>query len=291
MKYISKTYKSFTADQFNNPIAQAMAQRYIDILHEHKENGTITHLAGKVNPYRGVTIIIGGTNSGKSRFVGDFAEIMSKDDDQLVANYSFLEPAIEKYAYQLSHPSMLTEKQFVTEFTEALNNGVTSFFIDSFRVIQYDIKGASASGGMSTGVFGFLTQLSELCYQMNIAMFVPINPNVKDDLYDYTFKNLKGATHNIIDIESNQFSFRDLDRLHEQFTNVNMIHDLVTNSSSEEVFSFNELAVTTFKATQQPNLAVTADLIEAIPANKVETSFAPNDDANTTVRIKHLNNI
>lgn len=287
MKYISKSYKPFQLEHFKNPIAKAFAKQFLDMA-----QGAATILATKVNPFRGVTIIIGGTHTGKSKFVSEFAAVLEASDTQLVANYALLEPTVDKYAHQLSHPAMVTIEQFIEELSEALANGVTTLFVDSFRVLQYDIGGQAVSGGMSTGVFALLTQLSELCYQLNVALIIPLNPNVKDDLYDFTVKNLKGSTHNIIDIEASEFSFRDLDRTHAKFKDVNSINeDVAGQIRGEQQFILNELAVTHFRVRQQPNMEATTDFVETVPATDVVTSMSPLDDPNTVTRIAHLNNI
>lgn len=286
MKYISKSYKPFQLEQFKNPIAQAFASQFLNLT-----GGGQPIPVTKVNPFRGVTIIIGGTHSGKSKFVSEFADVLSAKDDQLVANYALLEPTVDKYAHQLSHPAMVTIEQFIEELSEALANGVTTLFVDSFRVLQYDIGGQAVSGGMSTGVFALLTQLSELCYQLNVALIIPLNPNVKDDLYDFTVKNLKGSTHNIIDIEASEFSFRDLDRAHSKFKDVHTIDEDVTGQSKGRNFILSELAVTHFRARQQPNMESTSNFIDTVPATEVVTVMSPLDDPNTVTRIAHLNNI
>lgn len=286
MKYISKTYKAFTAEQFDNPISKEFALHYM-------------RLAGSdsmpppalINPFRGVTIVIGGTHSGKSKFVGEFSDLLANDANQLVAHFSLIEPTVDKYAHQLSHPAMVTIEQFLEELKDALAAGVTTMVVDSFRVLQYSIGGQAVSGGMSTGVFALLTQLSELCYQTNIALIIPLNPNVKDDLYDFTVKNLKGSTHNIIDIESSEFSFRDLDRGHNKYRDIHDLKDVITSDVKETGFMLNELAVTHFKVSGQPNIGATSNLVDAVPAFEVKTKFMAKDDPNTSKRIIHLNNI
>lgn len=286
MKYISKTYKPFIVEQFDNPISKEFALHYMRLAGSDSMPPTTA-----INPFRGVTIVIGGTHSGKSRFVGEFSSLLAQDENQLVAHYSLIEPTVDKYAHQLSHPAMVTLEQFLAELKEALESGVTTLVVDSFRVLQYSIGGQAVSGGMSTGVFALLTQLSELCYQLNIALIIPLNPNVKDDLYDFTVKNLKGSTHNIIDIESSEFSFRDLDRGHNKFRDLKDLHHSIVDGSPQETFMLNELAVTHFKVGGQPNIDATANLVDAVPVAEVRTRLEPKDDPNTNQRIIHLNNI
>lgn len=286
MKYVSKSYKPFNPKDFGNPIAEVLATEFI----QRAQDDSMPP-PQKINPFRGVTIIIGGTHSGKSAFASTLAGLLEHNESLLVANYALIEPTVDKYSYQLSHPAMLTMQQFIQEFRDALADNVNTFIVDSFRVLQYDLGGQAVSGGMSTGVFSLLTQLSELCYQMNIALIIPLNPNVKDDLYDFTVKNLKGSTHNIIDVESGEYSFRDLDRGHEKFKDVSNLHEQILGLESKETYSMNELAVTHFKANAQPNVDSTSSFIDAVPAVEVKTNFDARDDKTTVTRIKHLNNI
>lgn len=210
--YVSKKPVTVNIESLNNPIVEVFARALV----EQKE--TPHH------PLAGVTIILGSTNSGKSEFVGNLSANLRERDELLVGQFNVLEPSVHKYAYQLSAPSMITIESVVEQLDEALAHGVDTFFIDSFRVFQYDLGGSAVSGGMSTGTFKMLTQLSELCYHNGIAVIVPLNPNVKEDLLDYTARNIEGSVHNILNLDTNTFSSRDSDR---DATNIGDVADFV----------------------------------------------------------------
>lgn len=210
--YVSKKPVVVKIKSLNNPIVEVFARALV---------------GQQVTPYHplaGVTIILGSTNSGKSEFVGNLSANLRERDELLVGQFNVLEPSVHKYAYQLSAPSMITIESVVEQLAEALAHGVDTFFIDSFRVFQYDLGGSAVSGGMSTGTFKMLTQLSELCYHNGVAVIVPLNPNVKEDLLEYTARNIEGSVHNIINLDTNTFSSRDSDR---DATNLGDVADFV----------------------------------------------------------------
>lgn len=198
--YVSKKPVVVNVSSLANPIVEAFAKSLIG-------KTDFTH-----HPMAGVTIVLGSTNSGKSEFVGNLSGILRERDELLVGQFNVLEPSVDKYAYQLSAPPLITLESTVEQLEEALANGVDTFFIDSFRVFQYDLGGSAVSGGMSTGTFKMLTQLSELCYHAGISVIVPLNPNVKEDLMEYTARNVEGSVHNIIDLDRRRYSSRETDR-------------------------------------------------------------------------------
>lgn len=212
MKYISKRPGGLQRRELKNKIVQAFLNGAV------LRNETGLDLVPHIMP--GVTLVYGSTNVGKSEFVAELCETLAERDDLLVGKFNYLEPSPAKYAHQLSTPSLVTEEDLLEKLEMALNEGVNTFIIDSFRVAQYGLGGSAVAGGMSTGVFEMLTQLSEICYWNSMAVIIPMNPNVKDDLLDYTRSNMAGSVHNIIDLKDMTLHARDLDRFEVSIDNV-----------------------------------------------------------------------
>lgn len=217
MKYISKRPVGLQRRELKNKIVETFLNGAV------LRNETGMDLIPHIMP--GVTLVYGSTNVGKSEFVAELCESLAERDDLLVGKFNYLEPSPAKYAHQLSTPSIVTEADLLEELELALDEGVNTFIIDSFRVAQYGLSGSAVAGGMSTGVFEMLTQLSEICYWNSIAVIIPMNPNVKEDLLDYTRSNMAGSVHNIIDLKDMTLHARDLDRVEVNISSVQGVID------------------------------------------------------------------
>lgn len=218
--YVSDLIVEISIESLKNPIVEAFATGLKDKQHKH-------------HPLAGVTIVLGSTNSGKSQFIGEMSLNFREREDMFVAQFNVLEPSVHKHSYQLSAPSMITIESLIAQLDRALKAGVDTLFIDSFRVFQYDLGGSAVSGGMATGTFKMLTQLSELCYQAGIAVIVPLNPNVKEDLLEYTARNVEGSVHNIINLDTSEFSSRDGDRTKEGVSDVESLNKILFGGSKQ----------------------------------------------------------
>lgn len=174
-----------------------------------------------IHPSRGVVVVIAGTQGGKSKAVGGLNELLSARDDVRLAHLSYGEPTVDKYTNQLSTIPLVTEEQLIHAVNDVLGQGATHLIIDSIRLMQYEQEGAATSGGMSTGTFSLLTRLSTLCYDKGITLIVPLNPNVKDDLYPVIRKNIEGSVHTVIDLEENTMTARELDRQSVSYNDAN----------------------------------------------------------------------
>lgn len=197
MKIIVNTIQPVDSSAFKNELVKAFVDTYV-------RDG--------VHPSRGVVVVIASTAGGKSQKVAELNETLSARDNIKLAHFAYGEPTLDKYSYQLSAPPFLTEKQLVGGVMDALGQGTTHIIIDSIRLMQYKQDGAATSGGMSTGTFELLTHLTTICYDRGVTLFLPLNPNVKDDLYPTIRKNIEGSVHTIIDLEENTMVARELDR-------------------------------------------------------------------------------
>lgn len=196
MKITVNTIQPIDSNAFKNELVKA----FVD-----------TRVRYHVHPSRGVVVVIASTAGGKSQKVAELNEILSARDDIKLAHFAYGEPTLDKYSYQLSAPPFLTEEQLVGGVMNALERGSTHIIIDSIRLMQYKQDGAATSGGMSTGTFELLTHLTTICYDRGVTLFLPLNPNVKDDLYPTIRKNIEGSVHTIIDLEENTMVARELD--------------------------------------------------------------------------------
>lgn len=221
-----------------------------------------------IHPSRGVVVVIASTAGGKSQKVAELNEILSARDDVKLAHFSYGEPTLDKYSNQLSAPTFLTEQQLVDGVKDVLEQGATHIIIDSIRLMQYKQDGAATSGGMSTGTFELLTHLTTICYDRGVTLILPLNPNVKDDLYQTIRKNIEGSVHTIIDLEENIMVARELDRTNVKYTSAaDFVHGFYSESIIEKLKQDLELRRNTYGTISE---------IETVSTRLVET-VSPED--------------
>lgn len=221
-----------------------------------------------VHPSRGVVVVIASTAGGKSQKVAELNEVLSARDNVKLAHFAYGEPTLDKYSNQLSAPAFLTEQQLVEGVADVLVQGATHIIIDSIRLMQYKQDGAATSGGMSTGTFELLTHLTTICYDRGVTLFLPLNPNVKDDLYPTIRKNIEGSVHTIIDLEENTMVARELNRTSVKYNSASdFMHAFYAESLVQKVKQDFELRRNTYGTVSE---------IETVSSRLVET-VSPED--------------
>lgn len=165
----------------------------------------------------GVIVMIAGTRGGKSQSAAELAAELAKLSDVKIAVLAYGEPQVSKYMNQLSCPPAYTVDQLIQYLALVLQAGATHVVLDSIRLIQYQAEGAASAGGMSTGTFELMTQLSMVCHAIGLTMILPFNPNVKEDVYPVVRRAMEGSIHSVIDLSGDngggaQITCRELDR-------------------------------------------------------------------------------
>jgi hypothetical protein len=266
MKLSVSSLPVVTGDSFSKvPLLRVIA--------DHTASGDTFH------PSRGVVVVIAGTQGGKSKAVGRLNEVLSERGDVKLAHFSYGEPTVDKYANQLSAIPLVTEEQLIHAVQDVLAQGATHIIIDSIRLMQYEQEGAATSGGMSTGTFSLLTRLSTLCYDKGITLIVPLNPNVKDDLYPVIRKNIEGSVHTVIDLEDNEMKARELDR---QSVNYHDADDFLKAFYSEKQVKSSGQSYEVrrrFNATTSEVQTISSQLVDAVSpedaTESIEYQVAP----------------
>lgn len=253
MKIIVNAIPTVDSSAFRNELVKA----FVD-----------TEVRDDIHPSRGVVVVIASTAGGKSQKVAELNEILSARDNVKLAHFAYGEPTLDKYSNQLSAPAFLTEQQLVDGVKDVLEQGATHIIIDSIRLMQYKQDGAATSGGMSTGTFELLTHLTTICYDRGVTLFLPLNPNVKDDLYPTIRKNIEGSVHTIIDLEENTMVARELDRASVKYNSASdFMHAFYSESMVEKVKQDFELRRHTYGTISE---------IETVSSRLVET-VSPED--------------
>lgn len=256
MKIIVNTIQPVDSSAFKNGLVKA----FVD-----------THARDGIHPSRGVVVVFASTAGGKSQKVAELNETLAARDDIKLAHFAYGEPTLDKYSYQLSAPPFLTEEQLVAGVTDALEQGATHMIIDSIRLMQYKQDGAATSGGMSTGTFELLTHLTTICYDRGVTLFLPLNPNVKDDLYPTIRKNIEGSVHTIIDLEESTMVARELDRTSIKYNSASdFIHAFYSESIVEKVKQDFELRRNTYGTLSQIETVSSRLVMTVAPENATQ---------------------
>lgn len=253
MKLLVTEVPTVDAEAFKSPLVQVFVNAFD---------------RDQIHPSRGAVVVIASTQGGKSQKVAELNEVLSARDDVLLGHIAFGEPTVDKYMNQLSAPTLLTEEQLVSVVDDLLDQGATHIIIDSIRLLQYTQDGAATSGGMSTGTFTLLTHLSTVCYERGVTLILPLNPNVKDDLYPIIRKNIEGSVHTVIDLEENKMVARELDRASIKYTGAS---DFMNAFYTEE-----QLQKTTHSFELRRKFSATIGELETVSSRLVET-IAPED--------------
>lgn len=269
MKLIVNSVHSAVADSFKNPLVKA----FVD-----------TPVRSTIHASRGVVVVIASTAGGKSQKVAELNEVLSARQDVSLAHFAYGEPTLDRYSNQLSAPAFLTEEQLVAGITDVLAQGATHIIIDSIRLMQYKQDGAATSGGMSTGTFELLTHLTTICYDRGITLILPLNPNVKDDLYPTIRKNIEGSVHSIIDLEENVMVSRELDRASARYTGAADFLSAFHNTSVVDKITKDFELKRHFQGTVSEVETVSSRLIETVSPE--DATQAPKQDTAPGISIK-----
>lgn len=134
----------------------------------------------------GLTVILGGTGSGKSTYIKHLTESLEKDSFRI---FRFLET-------DTAEPSIFAASEW--ELGRLLvgfaDKGISVFIIDSIRDFVFSSNGVLGAGGFNQRIYSNLTLLHELAEQQGISIIVTLNP-VDEDLQkmEAVFKNLSSS--------------------------------------------------------------------------------------------------
>jgi hypothetical protein len=139
----------------------------------------------------GITIVLGGRGAGKTSYL-----LNEKELDVLIR---LNEP--------MEHVDANPEVYQATSVTNAISVALylslmgLRVAIDSFKSLVYGIEGAALSGGMSAGVFDFMTTVNNLVANFGAHFVVTVNP-MDSDRVAKTYDMLAASVTGIVLIEN-----------------------------------------------------------------------------------------
>jgi energy-coupling factor transporter ATP-binding protein EcfA2 len=137
----------------------------------------------------GVTVIMGGTATGKSTL----AEIL-----YIAANHNNIPASFIRYG-EPEADSLLSTPMLISCLADALVGPEELIIWDSIRRIAFNSKGAAGKGGISMGLFNDLTSLSVVAQQLNKALVIILNPLISDAEYEKAYEAaLNGSVRSTI---------------------------------------------------------------------------------------------
>jgi hypothetical protein len=135
----------------------------------------------------GITIVLGGRGAGKTTYLLDEQEL----DVLIRLNEPMEHVDSNPEVYQATS---VTNAISVALFLSMIGLRVA---IDSFKSLVYGIEGAALSGGMSAGVFDFMTTVNNLVANFGTHFVVTVNP-MDSDRVDKTYDMLAASVTGII---------------------------------------------------------------------------------------------
>lgn len=141
----------------------------------------------------GLYVLIGKTNSNKSPIAAALAGVASRAVPTSLIAYG--EPVFNGII------PALVEAELIKHTSEEVLD--SSFLvIDSLRLVQYEIAGAAASGGLSVKFFEYLTVLDVVASVTGRVIVAIVNPNAEDDdKFAQIRATLEGSVTGVIELD------------------------------------------------------------------------------------------
>jgi hypothetical protein len=136
----------------------------------------------------GLSVVIGRRGSGKTTYL--------REEMKLDVLIRLNEP--------MEHVDAADEVYQATSVTNAVTVAVVlsvlgqTVAIDSFKSLVYGIEGAAMTGGMSSGVFDFMTTVNNIVANFGVHIMAtvnPMDPNRVDAIFDMLAASVTGAVY------------------------------------------------------------------------------------------------
>lgn len=135
----------------------------------------------------GVTVVMGKSGSGKTRFAFDHLFLTAQANDMRPMYLAAFEPLNEVKMMMFAQPQSLPRIDFETDLAAALAVALMDdtrelIIVDSFRYLFYAAKGsATGKGGVNMSLFMDLTHLDRVATRLGKRLVILINPLSDDD--------------------------------------------------------------------------------------------------------------
>lgn len=180
--------------KYEHPIAQALAAGT-----QYPDNWAALEQSMPITP--GLTLLFGGTAVGKTVLSVKLAFALKKAGID-VTYLTYAEPEGVSDAF-IAEADVAAQMQTLT--TKVV-------IVDSLRLVPYDLTGAAKSGGVSTGLFRYLTELDIAATNANIAVIALMNPlsgeDVKLEMYLRDVESSVMAIAKITGVEQGTYKHR-----------------------------------------------------------------------------------